>query len=340
MSARYCVAPAAAGGSSTWPSRRRASPGASGGAGSSGRRAISRAAASSASLEPALGLRLVAGRRARAGSVRPRTWSKATSRSANTSTASGIVGPMRVRRAALGLQLVAEVADEAASRSRTAGRRGCGALRGWRARVELVEDRAVSRAPPLGAAAIATSRSPMSTSEVTTGRAARRWRPGTRSASRSARRRCRARRRARRRRRAVRRAPRSSAPSRRTTWARSRAALGRRRPRADAGRPRVGPGRNVPGWPARCPRATCAVRSAASRKFASSRAPCSVAIDSGWNCTPQIGRGAVPSPITTPSSAHAVADQVLGQRLGDRQRVVADRPRSPAGCPANRPLPW
>jgi hypothetical protein len=35
------------------------------------------------------------------------------------------------------------------------------------------------------------------------------------------------------------------------------------------------------------------------------RSPNSVAIDSGWNWTPQIGRVSCSTPITTPSSAQA-----------------------------------
>ena len=42
-----------------------------------------------------------------------------------------------------------------------------------------------------------------------------------------------------------------------------------------------------------------------SRKFSSSRRPCSVQIDSGWNWTPQCGRSRWESPITVPSAVHA-----------------------------------
>jgi hypothetical protein len=49
-----------------------------------------------------------------------------------------------------------------------------------------------------------------------------------------------------------------------------------------------------------------------SRKFASSRWPCSVSTDSGWNCTPHIGRSRCRMPITTPSSAHALGRRFAG----------------------------
>ena len=66
--------------------------------------------------------------------------------------------------------------------------------------------------------------------------------------------------------------------------------------------------------------ACCTVR---SRKLASSRRPHSVQIDSGWNCTPQSGRVRCAS-----AHQHAVAGprralELLRQRLGDAERVVA-----------------
>ena len=68
----------------------------------------------------------------------------------------------------------------------------------------------------------------------------------------------------------------------------------------------------VAGRPARrAPAGPAGARSAArderlrSRKFSSSRRPCSVQIDSGWNWTPQCGRSRWERPITVPSAVHA-----------------------------------
>ena len=57
---------------------------------------------------------------------------------------------------------------------------------------------------------------------------------------------------------------------------------------------RLGPGIGARSWPPEC-------RSASSKKFSAMRSPNSVAIDSGWNSTPQIGRVSCSTPITTPS---------------------------------------
>ena len=55
--------------------------------------------------------------------------------------------------------------------------------------------------------------------------------------------------------------------------------------------------------------------------------PCSVAMLSGWNCTPKIGSSRCCSPWTTPSSLSAVTQQaVRASRPVDHQRVVAGGP--------------
>ncbi len=60
-----------------------------------------------------------------------------------------------------------------------------------------------------------------------------------------------------------------------------------------------------------------------SRKLRTSVRPCSVEIDSGWNCTPHRGRVRCSSAITTSSGVHAVTRRAAGHRA-DHQRVVAD----------------
>ena len=53
-------------------------------------------------------------------------------------------------------------------------------------------------------------------------------------------------------------------------------------------------------------------RSTIARKFSSSRRPCSLPIDSGWNCTPHSGRSRWRTPMTTPSSVQAIASRLSG----------------------------
>ena len=50
-----------------------------------------------------------------------------------------------------------------------------------------------------------------------------------------------------------------------------------------------------------------------ARKFAISSAPYVDRIDSGWNCTPSSGSDRWRTPITTPSSDHAVATSDEGR---------------------------
>ena len=64
----------------------------------------------------------------------------------------------------------------------------------------------------------------------------------------------------------------------------------------------------------------------ASRKLRRRSWPESVRIDSGWNCTPSIGRSRWRRPITRPSSVSAVTSRHVGHRVAlDDQRVVAGR---------------
>src|SRR5688572_4646905 len=50
-----------------------------------------------------------------------------------------------------------------------------------------------------------------------------------------------------------------------------------------------------------------------SRKFFSIAWPCSVRMDSGWNCTPWIGSSLWRTPMISPSSVHAVVTNSAGQ---------------------------
>jgi hypothetical protein len=52
---------------------------------------------------------------------------------------------------------------------------------------------------------------------------------------------------------------------------------------------------------------------ARSRKLASSSWPHSVAMDSGWNCTPWIGRVLCCTPMISPSSVQAVTSRTCGR---------------------------
>ncbi len=51
-----------------------------------------------------------------------------------------------------------------------------------------------------------------------------------------------------------------------------------------------------------------------SRKFRPSRGPSGVSTDSGWNCTPSIGRARCRTPITSPSGVRAVTSRSSGTR--------------------------
>ncbi len=60
-------------------------------------------------------------------------------------------------------------------------------------------------------------------------------------------------------------------------------------------------------------RAAQAASFVTSRKFCSRSRPCCEAMDSGWNCTPWIGRSRCCSPMTVPSCSHAVTSRHSGR---------------------------
>src|SRR5262249_38489786 len=78
----------------------------------------------------------------------------------------------------------------------------------------------------------------------------------------------------------------------------------------------VGPGRGGLGQTA-----ARRLTPARSRKLPSSSWPCSVAIDSGWNCTPCTGRVRCWKPMISPSSVQAVISSSAGKssRRTDRE---------------------
>ena len=54
-------------------------------------------------------------------------------------------------------------------------------------------------------------------------------------------------------------------------------------------------------------------RPASIRKFLSSACPCSVRMDSGWNCTPSTAKALWRTPMISPSSVHAVISRHSGR---------------------------
>ena len=72
---------------------------------------------------------------------------------------------------------------------------------------------------------------------------------------------------------------------------------------------------------------------AVSRKFLSSRSPCSVRMDSGWNCTPCRGRSRCTTPITTSPSgpSHQAVRRSTGGSVRDVRRASLLHPRCGTG---------